>query len=54
MYVTVPLLCMSIGKYVNFNDSSKWLDIASTTTPFVLCVRCKVMTALAFALDVEC
>lgn len=53
MYVTVPLLCMSLGKYLNFTVVLTGWTLHQLHTPFVLCVHCKVMKALAFALDVE-
>lgn len=42
------------GKYLDFNDSSNWLDIASNTYPSALPPPCNVMEALVLALDVEC
>lgn len=51
-YIDIALH-VSIGKYLDFNDSLTGWTLHQIHTPSVLSVHCKVMNALALAFDVE-
>uniref|UniRef100_A0A8I3W3Q7 Uncharacterized protein n=1 Tax=Callithrix jacchus TaxID=9483 RepID=A0A8I3W3Q7_CALJA len=53
LYVTLTLLCMCLGRYLDFTDSLTGWTYYQIHTSYVLSVYRKVMNALALAFDVE-